>query len=196
LRNVSDVTDPTVLAITDVDPAVLIVLRVDPARVEADDAGERPPSHALLDGSGVGEVPEVACRYFDPRGEGTPTDCQVPITLVFDGRRYRALEPFVAKAGPAGLRFSASDLTAAGPLSDIDPRLSLGGLVPVDPNGRTIDGVDPNEAIVIVRGAAGEDEEYLPFIVEGLARMPRSLCRFVDPERETDTTESVPRDCP
>lgn len=165
------------------DPTVSIVLRIDATKVEPEDDGRPPRSHALLGGPGVDAVREVVCRYFDPRDERSPTDCQVPITVVFDGRRYRALEPTVAKAGPAGLRFLPSDVAPGGPLADIDPRLG-----DVDPMAYIIDGVPPTDAIVVVL-RAGVAAALLPFIAEGGGAIPGSLCRFLDVS-DPDTAEA------
>lgn len=190
------VSDPAVFAVREVDPAALVAMRLTAAAMRgAEGEPARPGNVALFVATDTAELPAGICRYFDPRAESSPPECQSTLLVELDGRRYIPIEsvgdPMNVKAGADTFAFLPTDLSPRGTIAELDPRLGQD----VDTTARSIRGVDPNEVIVLVRGD-GLSIEYLVLVTEGTTETPAALCPYVAPHvwRDPGAAEPIAKD--
>jgi hypothetical protein len=179
------ISDRTVLAIKDIDPAVLVAMYWDRTKWKASEDEPVAPNWNVVFFLAEGEeqLPAALCRYFDPREESSPIDCQSRVSVTVDGREYVSIDSLgggnVGKAGAATYLFLPTDLHAYAEIQDLDPRLGED----VSPTVYAIKGVDPGTALALVRGD-GLQVHYLVFVREGATEAPFGLCPFImqDPD--------------
>ena len=184
------VTDLTVLSIRDVDPAAVVAMHWDRAswKATADEPVAPGWNVVLFIAAGGQRLPDTVCRYFPPRDISSPTECQAPVRVTFDGRDYLPVENLenpsepTPKCGSDAFLFKVTDLIPLAVVDDVDPRLDYGVDVKLDPLARAIRGIDPKEAIVLLRGS-GFDARLCLFVNADETAVPFGLCQFVNPER-------------
>jgi len=175
------VSDPTVLAIRDIDPAQLVALNWDVTRWKASEDEPDPPNVnvSLFLADGVDGLPQAVCRYFDPRSASSTEACQDRLAVELDGVRYvpveGLLDPTALKGGSDTYHFLPTDLTPIGDVADLDPRLrdeSVGTMA------HAIRGIDQGTAIVLIRDYRYL-APYLVFVREDATKVPFGLCPYV-----------------
>jgi len=196
------VTDPTVLAIRDVDPAGTVAAYLN--RSAGVGAPEDDLNVELFVTEAQSDLPQAVCRYFAPRDISSPSVCQDRVSVVFGGRRYVSVESFADPqsqvCGNDFFLFLSSDLRPLAAVDALDPRLLWSD---PDPVARAVKGVPPETLIVLVSGE-GFGQSFCVLAPEEASEVPFELCRFYNlaralgsqqPEGLHDSGEPIPEGC-
>jgi len=170
------VTDPTVLAIRDVDPAGTVAAHLN--RSAGVGGPEDDFNVDLFVTEAQSDLPQAVCRYFAPLDASTPFECQSRVSVGFGGRRYVPVDSFADPpselCGNDFFLFLPSDLRPLAPVDDLDPRLLWS-----DPDlvAWAVKGVPPETLIVLISGE-GFGQSFCVLAPEATSEVPFELCQY------------------